>query len=454
MPGPALVPFSGDMDLPSRVDIAVVGGGVAGAFTALELAERGHRVLLIEKGMIGGEQSSRNWGWVRIGMRDLREAPMMLDAIRLWQGLDERIEARSGYVRSGIVFACENEKAVESHEAWLRDFRAAGYLAALGNGPGMEMIGKLQMEALFPGLAVHARAALHAPVDGRAEPQKVAPAVAEAARRKGAAVVTGCAVLGIDWQNGRVSGIETERGHVRCDAVVLAAGVWTSGMARLEGIDLPQLKVLNTVVRTTAPPAGQTAPDQALWTDRYAFRRREDGGYSIASAAENIFEIVPDSFRYAKPFSAILKQDWKSLRPRLSRFWRDEWLAWAGGADGFLSLLRKHRVLDPVPATGTVMRALAALRQDYPVFRSLRIEQEWAGMIEVVPDAVPVISHVEGRDGLVIATGFSGHGFGISPGAGRLAADLACGDDPCVDPRDFRLARFSDGSPITVMGGV
>lgn len=454
MPGPTVVPVRGDADLPAETDVVVIGGGVVGAFTALELAERGHRVLLAEKGAIGGEQSSRNWGWVRIAMRDLREAPLMLEAIALWQGLDRRIGADSGYVRSGIVFACEDQASTESHETWLKDFREGGFLEQLDGGPGMSMIGRQGMGALYPGLASRAEAALHAPVDGRAEPQRVAPAVAEAARVRGAAIATGCAVLGLDWSAGRIAGVETERGYVKCQSVVLAAGVWSSAMARLEDVALPQLKVLNTVLRTSAPDGRGPAPEAALWTSKYAFRRRADGSYTVASASENIVEIVPDSFRYAMPFRTILGQEWKTLRPRLSRAQWDEWTAWLSGAEGLHSRLKQYRVLDPRPASATVRRAWQRLQADYPVFRSLAVEQEWAGMIEVVPDAVPVISRVEGRPGLVVATGFSGHGFGISPAAGRLAADLVTGDRPVVDPQAFRLSRFHDGTPLRVMGGV
>ncbi len=72
------------------------------------------------------------------------------------------------------------------------------------------------------------------------------------------------------------------------------------------------------------------------------------------------------------------------------------------------------------------------------------------GMIDVTPDAVPVISAVDDVPGLVVATGFSGHGFGIGPAAGRLAADLVTGAAPLVDPAPFRFSRFSDGSPIVV----
>ena len=89
------------------------------------------------------------------------------------------------------------------------------------------------------------------------------------------------------------------------------------------------------------------------------------------------------------------------------------------------------------------------LKQVFPVFNQARVVQHWAGMIDVTPDAVPVISEVDAIPGLVIATGFSGHGFGIGPAAGRLAAEIATKRTPIVDPTPFRYSRFTDGTPIT-----
>lgn len=451
MPGPQLTAFAGDERLPAAVDVAVIGGGVIGVFTALALAERGVRVLIVEKGEIGGEQSSRNWGWVRIAMRDMREVPLMRVALALWDGMEERLQAPTGFTRSGISFACETPAALDGHQGWLEAFRDGGHDQGFAGSRSIAMMRGPAMADLFPGLSTRASAMLYSSIDGRAEPQWVAPAAAEAARRRGAAIVTACAVLGLDWQNGRVCGIETERGHVRCQTSVLAGGIWSSSFARIEGFDIPQLRVLNTVLRTSPADGG---PQGALWTDRYAFRRRADGGFTIASAAENIVEIVPDSFRHLRRFTGVLKQEWKSLRPRVSRVWLDDWLALPRGTAGTRDLFRKYRTLDPTPAAATVDRAFRRLKDDYPLFRPLRVEQQWAGMIDVTPDAVPVISPVAGRDGLILATGFSGHGFGISPAAGRLAADLVTGATPVVDPHAFRLSRFTDGSPITITGGV
>ena len=103
-------------------------------------------------------------------------------------------------------------------------------------------------------------------------------------------------------------------------------------------------------------------------------------------------------------------------------------------------------MLDPAPDRFLIERARAGIAAAFPAFRAVPVAETWAGMIDVTPDAIPVISAVEKMPGFFIATGFSGHGFGVGPGAGRLMADMVMGRPPLVDPSPFRLTRFTDGS--------
>ena len=442
MPGPYVVPVHGDVELPEKVDVVVIGGGIIGSSTALELAERGLSVALCEKGGIGHEQSSRNWGWVRISRRDPREVPLMAEALRLWNNLDKRVEADTGYKRAGIIFTCATDRDYADHERWSRNLEPYQLESRMLSGT--------EFKAMFPDSRLDIKGALYTPADGRAEPQRAAPAIAEAARRKGAAILTECAVRGIETSAGRISGVATERGPIACDAVVLAGGAWSSLFSGNHGLRLPQLKVMNSVIRTKPLEGG---PDQAIWATSFAVRKRGDGGYTIASGHENVVDIVPKSFRYAADFVPALRAEWRSLRFRLGGRFFDEARIPSRWALDEPSPFEYNRVLDPKPSKKLADDALAELARAFPAFAKAEIAQRWAGYIDVTPDAVPVISAIDTIPGFHIATGFSGHGFGIGPAAGRLMADIVTNRTPIVDPSAFRFSRFSDGSKIELISG-
>src|SRR5438874_8969869 len=94
---PRVDPVRSDESLPAQADVVIVGGGIIGASTALFLAQKGIRAVLCEKGHIAGEQSSRNWGWCRKMARDPRELPLIIESLRLWGGMNELVEAETGF---------------------------------------------------------------------------------------------------------------------------------------------------------------------------------------------------------------------------------------------------------------------------------------------------------------------------------------------------------------------
>ena len=115
----ASIRFASDEALPARADVVIIGGGIIGTSTALFLAEKGVSVALCEKGHIAGEQSSRNWGWCRKMGRDPRELPLIIESLRLWQGMNERVEAETGFRQPGIMYLAESPAELGELETWL-----------------------------------------------------------------------------------------------------------------------------------------------------------------------------------------------------------------------------------------------------------------------------------------------------------------------------------------------
>lgn len=231
----------------------------------------------------------------------------------------------------------------------------------------------------------------------------------------------------------------------------MAGGVWSRLFSKGLGLTLPQLRVRSSVQRT-APLEG--GPEVAAWAPGVAYRRRLDGGYNIASDRSAIADIEPDNFRFLTQFLPALKMEWKTLHFSFGKQFFDAWSQSRLRPLDQKSVFEEVRILDPSPRSALNSNAMKSMTELFPVFAKAQVVQEWAGYIDVTPDAVPVISGVDTLPGYFIATGFSGHGFGIGPAAGRLAADLVMGDTPIVDPHHFRLSRFFDGSNPKPEAGV
>ena len=439
-----LNPVESDAALPEAADVVVIGAGIVGVAAAYALACKGHSVALLEKGVVAGEQSSRNWGWCRVLNRDEREIPLMQHSMELWDRLPSDIGADMGFRRKGLVYVTKDRAELAGWQAWVDMARAYQAHARI--------IGPDEARSLTPGNEQDWIGGVVSPHDGRAEPAMAAPTLAAAARRRGATIHQGCAVRGLDTKAGRVSGVFTEKGHIRTSAVICAAGAWASMFVRRHGIDLPQSSVHSTVFATT--PAKQVSPGGLLTPD-FILTPLLDGGYIVAAKARGRVELTPAGIRYARKFWPTLVKRWKLLELRLGR----SFLEGPDALHGRWSFDRptvfeRIRVLDPKPNTAIVEPALREIVAAYPELAGIAMARIWAGWIDSTPDAVPVISRVAALPGLTIAAGFSGHGFGIGPGAGRLAADMAVGDAPIVDPTPFELARLVDGRPIRAPGGI
>lgn len=445
-PAPLRVPDSAG-PLPERVDVVVIGAGIIGASAALDLIQAGQSVALLDKGVVAGEQSSRNWGWVRLAGRDLRELPLTMSAKTIWRAMSDRFGAALGYEEGGIVYVQQSAAQKARHAAWTGHARALGIES--------EMLDPAAVHALVPGIAREVTGALYLPQDAWAEPQAAAPLIARAAVEAGATLRQNCAVQEIEIRDGRVSGIGCEAGRIAADRVILAGGAWSGPFLRAMGLKLPQLKVLSSVCRSVplsnlGPRVGQ-APGPAMSFGDFALRRRADGGLTLASASSEVTEIVPDSFRHLVAFLPGWRSVMGDMKFRLGGMTRREirWEGWKGRT-AFENSLRTQRVLDPVPDRRALDAVHRSLARTLPALAGLPEEQAWGGMIDVLPDVIPVISTVQALPGLVIGTGFSGHGFGIGPGAGRLLSELARGVTPHVDPSAFRFERFRDGGPVAL----
>ncbi|MGO4673693.1 NAD(P)/FAD-dependent oxidoreductase [Bosea sp. 2YAB26] len=431
---PTLERIASNARLPAQADIVVIGAGIVGSAAAYFLAKRGHSVALVEKGVVGGEQSSRNWGWCRQQNRDARELPLAMRAMELWDGLSRDIGSDIGFRRSGLIYASNDASQIAQWDKWRGTAQQFGI--------DTRMLSGSEAAAMTAGTGHSWLGGVHSVSDGKAEPARAAPVLAEGARSQGASIHQDCAARGLDITNSAVSGVITEKGLIRTRSVILSGGAWASAFCRRHGIRFPQASIRSTILRTEVAPRLL----DALYTPDCALTRRLDGSYTIAISGKGTLEVTPQGLRYAREFLPMFIKRLKAVEFGFGTSFFKGPEALGGWAFDRETPFERIRVLDPVPSRKSVALTLARARALYPALQDVAVRESWGSYIDSTPDAVPVISPVADLQGFVLAAGFSGHGFGLGPAAGHLAADLAVGDKPIVDPRPFRHSRLIDGS--------
>jgi len=417
--------------LPADSEVVVAGAGIIGLTTALYLSDRGVRVTICDKGTVGCEQSTRNWGWVRRMGRDPIEIPLAKESARLWETLAGHIGQDVGFRKTGIFYLCKSQKDLVKYEAWVPHAKA--------HDLDSHMLSAQQLQTYLPSLSGEWSGAMFTPSDARAEPSLATPAIAAELRRRGISIIENCAVRGIETTSGKITAAVTERGTIACGNFVLATGAWTRLFCRNIGIDFPQLRVFGSVLRT-GPVNG--APEYAVAGNDFAFRKRLDGGYTVAQKNANIAQIVPDSFLLMRQFMPAFRSEGNEVRLRFGKAFFEDLMTKKRWTSSDATPFETERQLNPKPDQKILAEGLRNLTRSFPAFAGAEVLESWGCAIDVTPDAIPVISEVPSLPGLIIASGFSGHGFGIGPGAGHLIADIITGSNPIVDPLPYRLSRI------------
>jgi glycine/D-amino acid oxidase-like deaminating enzyme len=422
-------------ELPGRADVVVIGGGIIGIFAAYYMARRGLSVVVVEKGRIGAEQSSRNWGWCRQQNRDARELPMATRSLQLWEEFGVESGEDTGFNRHGLLYLSDDEEQIAQWARW-REF-------AITTGVTTHMLSSSEAAERGRGTGKAWKGGVFSPSDGTADPAKAAPAVAAALMKLGGVVVQNCAARGIELEGGRVGGVVTEAGTIKTRTAVLAGGAWASSFCHQLGVRFPVATVRQSIVRLA--PVHQSLPPALAGPD-VAVTRRPDGHYVLAISGRGRVDPTPQFLRFAPQFVPMFAKRWRNVFPgglEGIRWGHETRARWRLDAP---TPMERARILDPKPDPAGVRETHRRAVKLLPALRDAKIANTWAGYIDSTPDGVPAIGEVPDVPGFILAAGFSGHGFGIGPGAGHLIADLVSGGEPIFDPAPFNPGRFSKSS--------
>jgi glycine/D-amino acid oxidase-like deaminating enzyme len=421
--------------LPREADVVVIGGGVVGVFTSYYLAGRGLKVALLEKGRVAAEQSSRNWGWCRQQNRDARELPIATRSLDLWERVAKDTGEDTGFRRCGLLYLSNDESELAGWAKW-RDFaRTVGVTTHMLSAEEANERGRATGRKWKGGV--------FSPTDGTADPSKAVPVAARAIMAARGTVHQQCAARGVELSAGRVSGVVTEAGTIRTKTVVMAGGAWASSFCNQLGIRFPQASVRQSILAVAPGAAG--LPD-ALHTALVSLTRRSNGGYTLAISGRARVDPTPQQFRFGREFLPMFARRWRSLAPGALEGLRQGHESLAQWALDEVTPMELNRTLNPRADMRQIQLTHRRACELLPELRRVAISNVWAGYIDSTPDGVPAIGEVASIPGFILAAGFSGHGFGIGPGAGHMIADIITGSAPIVDPRPFKPERLNMGA--------
>lgn len=377
--------------------IVIIGGGLEGVATAWALAQRGITdVVVCERDTVGGGMTGKSSGIVRCHYGVSSLAAMAATGLEVFEKAEEIFGTDIGFRQTGYVVGV-GEANVDNLRRSLAAQREVGVQT--------EEMDVSEVAKLWPAADLAPFAAFGwEERGGYGDAYQTAQAFAASARAAGVTIKQGTTVKGLLTDGDRVTGVElADRSTISADTVVVATGVWTKPFLDEYGIDVP-----------------------------------------IRVHREQIVMIHPGMELGAVPvFSDLVSLQY--VRPDV----RGEILF--GNSD-----LAELEIADPDGYLNRADEAFLDLTVDkvgtrFPAFSDASITSSYAGCYDVTPDWNPVISRGP-LDGLVIAAGFSGHGFKISPAVGRLVADLVVdgrSNDPRIPESDFRLSRFAEGDLLT-----
>ena len=368
-------------------DVIVIGGGVIGGACAYNLARAGVKVTLLEKSEIASGASGGSAGGVRQQNRDPAELPFAMAANPIWKTLEQELGADLEYRRGGHFNLAEREEQLPDLEASMERQRARGL--------DIRMIRGRELRELVPAAGPQIIAGSFTPGDGFANPMLVTKALSAAARRLGANICTRTGVTAIRREGNRVVGVDSSRGSIAGRWVINAAGVWSTALSGTLGVSLPiRPKAHQMMVTEKAPP--MLTPVLTCLGRGLSLKQMPQGQFVIGGGWPGISDM--------------------------------------GAGRGW-------------PKIGSPNGSASHMTAVVPAAIGLLVLRIWNSLEAHTLDGIPVVGEVDGVEGYLLATGFSGHGFALAPSVGAVLAELITTGKTSLSLDQLNLRRYVGCDP-------
>ncbi len=381
--------------VPHEAEVVVIGGGVVGSSVAYFLAQAGKNVVLVEKGWKAGEASGANaafvWSITRKPGIDIRLA---MHSLGIHKQLEAELETDFEYVRGGGLLIIEEETQVPFVEAHLKKRAEDGY--------PLELIDAKQVLELEPHLSEErVLGAVYSPIDGKTNPIFLVLALNSQARKLGARLLHHTEVLGIQAAGGAVKGVVTDKGTIKTNLVVDAAGSWGSFISEMVDVKTPVFPFqMAMLVTEQLPPTVSHAVMGASYMVEEDAGKNEGLGCGLIMSQQTAGNLL------------------------IGASWRK------AGYD-------KKTIQEEIELIARVnVRAM-------PMLKTVRLIRSYANFFPQTEDDLPILGKVDGIEGFIMACGHGGHGVCLGPGSGKLIQELICDGKTSFPIDKLTLSRFN-----------
>ena len=374
---------------PNTAEAVIIGGGVMGCSILYNLAERGVTdTVLLERDVLASGSTSRSQAILRMHYSNEVTTRMAWDSLAIFRNFDEIVGIPSGYTKTGyfVIVGPEDRDAMEANVAMQR-----------GVGVDTSVVTAEDVREIAPMLATaDGESFAYEPDSGYADPYSVTTGYANAARERGARVITSSPATGVEITGDRVTAVLTADGRIETPIAVVATGPWSGPFLSAIGVDVPLTPIRHQVVMLRRPQ--DVVPEHPI-----------------------IGDVVNDM----------------SPRPDVGN------ITLIGvGEDEPAEPETYNQGVDMTMVEGTFSK----LTRRMPGMENALFRGGWSGLFTITPDWHPVMDKVDGVEGLYLSVGFSGHGFKLSPMIGATMAELITeGRATSIDISQLNLARFKRG---------
>lgn len=376
-------------------DAIIIGGGINGCTTALDLAQRGLRVAVLEKDNIGDGPTGRSSAVIRQHYSNPLTARMAKYSLEIFENFAERVGGECGFRQTGFValVSAENSAGLEANVRMQQ-----------GVGIRTELLSVASLREIMPGLqTADLMAAAWEAEGGYADAYLTVNAYAAAARRAGAKVFTNTPVTGITQTGGRATGVTTGDGALSGPLVINCAGAWGARVAHMAGLEIP-LDTCRVQISLFKRPSGEERVHPVVidFVNATYFRDKTGGLTLVGSVdpAEGDDIVDPDHYKESVDTDFIL--------------------------DTGERLIKRYPAMERSDSAGG-----------------------YSAVYDITPDWHVILDESAPGSGFFMCVGSSGHGFKLGPATGRMLADRVLGvSDPLFDPTIFRLSRFAEGDLV------